>query len=76
MSRPPRRVNPTDSRDFLDDRGVRWRVREIDASRLPNARAPFALVFECDRGWRLCWQYPADWVRLPDAELEALSFTC
>ena len=76
MSGLPRRADPAQTRDFLDARGVQWHVREIDASRLPNAKTAYALVFECERGWRLCWKYPADWARLPDAELQGLSFTC
>jgi hypothetical protein len=76
MSRLPRRPDPDAHRLFIDSRDVPWRVREIDTARLPNPRAPFALLFECDRGWRLVWAYPEGWMQLRDDELEELSLAC
>jgi hypothetical protein len=44
-------------------------VRELDASRVPGARADRCLLFETDGVFRRAWTYPSDWAALTDDEL-------
>ena len=59
---------------FVDAQFVRWRVVERDARADPGARAARCLVFDCGEAVRRVWHYPADWRRLPQAALVALSW--
>jgi hypothetical protein len=52
--------------------GIRWTVREVDASRVPGAQAPQCLLFETDGVLRRAWIYPADWSDLSDPDLATL----
>ena len=66
-------VSHDDSRQLRDAAGRVWWVREMDASRVPGARAPRCLVFDSDVAVRRVWRYPADWRALTDATLRALA---
>jgi hypothetical protein len=63
---PPRRYYGRD--------GTRWTVREVEAGGEAWAHAPRCLVFESEGAIRRVWRYPADWLGLSDAELDALSW--
>lgn len=60
-------------RQFTDARGNLWEVRERPAPREPWARGPSFLLFESSGIVRRVWDFPADWITLPDRELEQLS---
>src|SRR5215207_7001236 len=55
-------------REFSDESGVRWRVRERATSDRPRA-----LYFETDSAFRRVTHYPPDWRDLPTGEVEILS---
>ncbi len=71
---PMRQPGVTDSLEFLDDGGVRWRVTERDARDDPGARGDRCLIFTCAEAVRRVWGYPADWRNLPREALIALSW--
>ena len=50
-----------------------WIVEEMDARHVPGAKAERCLVFSTGSITRRVWEYPANWMALPDAELQALS---
>lgn len=49
-----------------------WTVREMDARRIPGARAARCLICESTEVIRRFWDYPTDWRARGDAELVAL----
>ena len=51
-----------------------WCVHEISMADADWARAPRCLLFSSAECLRRVWSYPAEWWRLSDAELEALSW--
>lgn len=53
--------------------GVSWEVREIDASRVPGARAPTCLIFESRYVVRRVWRFPEGWRTLFDDALWAVT---
>jgi hypothetical protein len=55
-----------------DARGMSWRIREVDTSGRPGARADRCLIFENHTVVRRQWHVPSDWMRLPAAALLAL----
>lgn len=61
------------TRAYRDAAGVAWTVREVEARGTPGARGDCYLLFRSLMAWRRVWQYPSDWLHLPDAALEALS---
>jgi hypothetical protein len=56
------------TRDFQHD-GQRWHVRELDASKVPGARAERCLICESNEVIRRLWSYPSDWDALDDDAL-------
>ena len=50
-----------------------WTVEEIDARHVPGAKADRCLVFSTGSITRRVWNYPTDWMRLSDEDLEELS---
>ena len=69
-----------DLQESLDARKVRrlvadghtWLVREV-AAPLADRRGPSSLVFDAEVVVRRVRQYPADWFKLSDEELYALT---
>jgi hypothetical protein len=48
---------------------ARWTLREVDAQRVPGARAPRCLICESADVIRRLWIYPSDWSDLDDQSL-------
>lgn len=63
-----------DERTFVAADGRRWRVRE-HVVRTDDGAPRRLLVFECRHVLRWLREFPHDWHRRSDAELEALSWT-
>ena len=61
-------------RTFSDAAGRPWTVHEVRAESALWARGPRCLVFASEAAIRRVWDYPEDWRRLSDAELEAQSW--
>jgi hypothetical protein len=51
---------------------VHWSLREVDARRVPGARAPKCLICESTDVIRRLWVYPDDWKSLTDDALWTL----
>ena len=60
--------------EFVDERGVQWRVWERDARGDPGAPHDACLIFACMEAVRRVWDYPANWRTLSPAELARLSW--
>jgi hypothetical protein len=69
-----------DERSFKDSNGTEWDVfderssgpmRALECDYPPPETDP-GLVFVSHAGKRRLWPCPADWIRLPDEELESL----
>ncbi len=60
--------------EFVDDRGMTWRVVERDARGDPGALRECCLIFSCADAVRRVWDYPRGWRDLPAKELAALSW--
>jgi hypothetical protein len=60
------------SRVAVDRQGRAWTVREMDAARVPGARARRSLIFDTAGHCFRIWQYPVDWRDLTTHELLAL----
>ena len=57
----------------LVERGERrWTLREMDARRVPGARAATCLICESTDVIRRFWRYPRDWRSLDDEGLAEL----
>ena len=57
----------------LVEQGERhWTLREMDARRIPGARARTCLICESTEVIRRLWDYPSNWRKLDDVELAAL----
>ncbi len=52
---------------FRDE--VTWFVREVDARRVPGARADRCLIYETEGVVRRVWAFPTDWTTLSDDAL-------
>ncbi len=50
----------------LEHHGAQWRVREVDATRIPGARGRRCLIFDSDGIVRRVWAYPDTWDGLDD----------
>jgi hypothetical protein len=71
-------------RDFVDARGVRWKVWPVKPEELHPMTAAEDYLGDYEAGW-LCFEstserrrlpeYPEDWEKLSDAELGALLST-
>ena len=59
---------------FVDPKGIDWRIYEISSAHVPAPRGRQCLVFESDDAIRRVWNYPDDWQRLSPTELVALSW--
>jgi hypothetical protein len=68
LGRAPRRA-------FRDRDGLTWVAHELTVGPVAWAPAPGCLIFHSESAVRRVWHYPADWHALPDAELEALSWS-
>lgn len=70
--------SPTGPRDeavtFTSPDGTWWRVHEAKGELVPGSRGVRCLCF--DSAWviRRVWNYPDDWRKLSDTDLEALSW--
>lgn len=62
------------SRTYIDAQGLQWRVSMRELRPTPSERARPCLIFEAAHVIRRVCHYPAHWVELTDAELEALSW--
>jgi hypothetical protein len=60
--------------EFVDDRGMLWRVSERDARGDPGALRDFCLIFSCADAVRRIWHYPDDWRELAPPALQRLSW--
>jgi hypothetical protein len=58
-------------REIVGD-GMRWRVREVDTTHVPGARAPRCLIFEAEGVVRRVWTYPENWAELNESDLGRL----
>ena len=72
-ARPAPPAGPLAERSFVAVDGRRWRVRE-HVVHTDDAAPRRLLVFECRHVLRWLRDFPADWHRRGDAELEALSW--
>ena len=70
----PRAARPARTRPIgiVDRRGISWWVTERDTRHDPGSPADRCLIFANDSVIRRVWNYPRDWDRLSDAELDAL----
>lgn len=59
---------------FRDSTGRPWRVREVLPPASTWTQGESCLLFESADVIRRVWRYPGNWFRLPDVELEALSW--
>ena len=62
-------------RRFIDRAFQEWTVHEVATGDVAWARGPRCLLFSSEGAIRRVWRYPPTWRALPDAELEALSWT-
>ena len=71
--RGPRSL-PTVKADVRDLRhqGIAWRVREMDATNIPGARANRCLIFDSEGVVRRAWSFPRTWAELDDEDIWAL----
>jgi hypothetical protein len=53
----------------LERGNERWTVREVDARRVPGARADRCLICESGEVVRRLWEYPKNWTELDDEAL-------
>jgi hypothetical protein len=60
-------------REFMDDEGTRWRVKEMPFS-LYDRRRGRSLIFWSDGAVRRVRDYPDDWHELSDEDLMRLSW--
>lgn len=60
--------------EFVDDRGLLWRVSERDARGDPGALRDFCLIFASADAVRRIWHYPDDWRELAPSALQQLSW--
>jgi hypothetical protein len=56
----------------LRHQGIAWRVREMDATNIPGARANRCLIFDSEGVVRRAWSFPHSWAELDDASIWAL----
>jgi len=68
-------AGPLAERSFVTADGRRWRVREHVVRTDDGDASRRLLVFECRHVLRWLRDFPHDWHRRSDAELEALSWT-
>jgi hypothetical protein len=59
---------------FVDPKGIDWRIYEVPSAQVPAPRGPQCLIFESDTAIRRVWNYPEDWQLLSSDELTALSW--
>jgi len=59
---------------FHDVDGNCWAVHEVDTRAASWSRGRSCLIFSSELGIRRVWEFPVDWNRLSDAELEGLSW--
>ena len=64
-------LNPHSFRDKEDNC---WTVQEVDTSKVSWARRPSCLIFSSELAIRRVWDFPADWRKLGNGELERLSW--
>jgi hypothetical protein len=55
-----------------DQHGREWRVREVDASRVPGSRAATCLILATEDAVHRLWRYPQSWRCLPATEWPTL----
>ena len=60
--------------EFVDDRGMLWRVTERDARLDPGALRESCLIFASADAIRRVWFYPDDWRQLDPDALSRLSW--
>ena len=53
----------------IEHGSVRWTVREVDARRVPGARADRCLICDSGEVVRRLWKYPENWTELDDEAL-------
>jgi hypothetical protein len=56
----------------LRHQGIAWRVREMDATNIPGARADRCLIFDSESVVRRAWSFPRAWAELDDESIWAL----
>ena len=66
--------SPAGVLEFVDDRGMLWRVSERDARGDPGALRETCLIFACSDAVRRVWFYPDDWRELQADALTQLSW--
>lgn len=71
----PSLVGPLVERSFVAGDGRRWCVREHVVRTDDDEAHRRLLIFECRHVLRWLRDFPRDWHRRTDAELEALSWT-
>ena len=60
------------SRSFQDSTGVRWCVQQWVAGRTGEAPAPCLVYTGRGRGTLMLREFPRDWMKLSDTELDAV----